>query len=65
MKIVVDHERCIGAGMCALTAPRIFDQDGAGRSVVLESVPARAHHAAIRAAEEICPAAAIRVTDHR
>lgn len=61
MTINVDRELCIGAGMCALTAPQIFDQDAGGKSVVLEPEPAQRHHAAARAAEAVCPAAAIRV----
>ncbi|MGS2806558.1 ferredoxin [Nocardia sp. MW-W600-9] len=27
LELRVDRERCIGAGMCALTAPDVFDQD--------------------------------------
>ncbi len=27
MKVAVDTDLCIGSGMCALTAPRVFDQD--------------------------------------
>ncbi|MFI2341283.1 ferredoxin [Nocardia gamkensis] len=61
MRISVDRGLCIGAGMCALTAPQIFDQDSSGGSVLLEPEPAPLHHAAARAAEEICPATAIRI----
>jgi len=36
MKIQADRDRCIGAGMCALIAPLIFDQDeDDGRVMVL------------------------------
>ncbi|MDF3288193.1 ferredoxin [Streptomyces silvisoli] len=27
MELSIDRERCVGAGMCALTAPDVFDQD--------------------------------------
>ncbi|WP_179201447.1 ferredoxin, partial [Streptomyces scabiei] len=26
MDIAIDHDRCIGAGQCALIAPEVFDQ---------------------------------------
>ncbi len=63
MKIAVDRTLCIGAGMCALTAPALFDQDGGGTSVLLEPDPAPDHHVAARAAEQMCPAGAIRIGD--
>ncbi|MGW7002152.1 ferredoxin [Streptomyces sp. NPDC054933] len=27
MELSIDRERCCGAGMCALTAPEVFEQD--------------------------------------
>jgi ferredoxin len=37
VRIVVDRTVCIGAAMCLLTAPELFDQDADdGRVVVLE-----------------------------
>ncbi|TJZ54690.1 ferredoxin [Streptomyces piniterrae] len=63
MTITVDRDRCVGAGMCALTAPEVFDQDDEeGRVVVLDTEPAPAHQAAARHAAGLCPAAAITVT---
>lgn len=35
MKVTVDASVCIGAGMCALTAPAVFDQDEDDGTVVL------------------------------
>ena len=32
VKIEVDVDRCVGAGMCALTAPAVFTQDDDGFS---------------------------------
>ncbi|MGZ4751071.1 MAG: ferredoxin [Oryzihumus sp.] len=41
MRVVIDRERCQGAGMCALTAPAVFDQsEEDGRVVVLDADPA-------------------------
>ncbi|MFE5298793.1 ferredoxin [Streptomyces sp. NPDC056632] len=60
MDIRVDRGRCIGAGMCALTAPAVFDQDeDEGLVVLLDPRPARDHHAAVRLATGTCPAAAL------
>ena len=40
MRVRVDREVCVGAGMCALTEPEVFDQDPEdGRVVLSEPVP--------------------------
>ncbi|MEU1455738.1 ferredoxin [Streptomyces avermitilis] len=60
LTVTVDRDRCVGAGMCALTAPAVFDQgDEDGRVVLLAPEPASAHHAAAHRAAEFCPMAAI------
>lgn len=60
MKVTVDRERCIGAGMCALTAPAVFDQDPDEAVVVLldESPPER-ERPAVEEAVDRCPAGVI------
>lgn len=64
MELSVDRERCIGAGMCALIAPEIFDQDEAdGRVRLLDSTPTAPHHPTAREAAQSCPAAAIGLRD--
>ncbi|MGK5632749.1 ferredoxin [Streptomyces sp. URMC 123] len=64
MEIDIDRERCVGAGMCALTAPEVFDQDADdGRVVLLERRPPRERQAAARMAAGVCPAGVIRVRD--
>ncbi|MGW4070730.1 ferredoxin [Nocardia grenadensis] len=64
VELVVDRERCIGAGMCALLAPEVFDQDDAdGRVLLLAPAPPAAHHPAAREAAHNCPAAAIALLD--
>jgi ferredoxin len=64
MKIVVDVERCQGAGQCALTAPHIFDQtDDDGTVVVLDEEPPAELHDAVRKAAALCPNSVIRVVD--
>ncbi|MEV5282393.1 ferredoxin [Streptomyces sp. NPDC052811] len=56
----VDRDRCVGAGMCALTAPEVFDQDDEdGLVVLLHPSPGPEHRAAARMAVGLCPAGAI------
>ncbi|MFF8606826.1 ferredoxin [Streptomyces sp. NPDC015346] len=64
MEIRVDRDRCLGAGMCALTAPAVFDQDeDEGLVVLLNARPPQERHAAVRVAAGVCPAAVITVTE--
>ncbi|WDZ88119.1 ferredoxin [Micromonospora cathayae] len=61
----MDARRCIGSGMCVLTADEVFDQDADGRAVVLRPEPPAATRDAVRAAVELCPAAAIGLSTDR
>ncbi|MEU4200021.1 ferredoxin [Streptomyces sp. NPDC045470] len=62
LRLGADRDRCVGAGMCALTAPGVFDQDDEeGLVVVLDAAPAPGHRAAARMAAGLCPAGAITV----
>ncbi|MBB2912503.1 ferredoxin [Streptosporangium becharense] len=64
MKVTVDASVCIGAGMCALTAPAVFDQDeDDGTVVLLDGTPPPGLHAAVRQAGRLCPSGAITVLD--
>jgi ferredoxin len=60
IRIVADRDVCIGAGMCALTAPGLFDQDAGDGLVVLkrELVEGEQLEAA-RNAVDYCPSGAI------
>ncbi|MFF0430168.1 ferredoxin [Streptomyces sp. NPDC021012] len=59
-RLSVDRERCIGAGMCAMTAPDVFDQDpDDGLVLLLHAEPPAAHRAATRMAVGVCPSGAI------
>ncbi|MBL3808009.1 ferredoxin [Streptomyces diastaticus] len=63
MKITVDEEKCCGAGQCVLIAPEVFDQrDEDGIVVLLDATPPAGRHDGVREAAEVCPAAAIQVT---
>ncbi|CAM02117.1 ferredoxin [Saccharopolyspora erythraea NRRL 2338] len=64
MKITVDEEKCCGAGSCVLAAPEVFDQrDEDGVVVLLDAEPAENLHAAVREAADVCPAAAIALSE--
>jgi ferredoxin len=60
MKINADTEVCIGAGMCALTAPQVFDQsEDDGTVVLLQPVPPADQEEAARHAVTLCPSGAL------
>ena len=64
LQIAVDQEACCGSGLCALTAPEVFDQrDEDGVVVALATEPAEADYDAVRAAAAACPASAIHLTE--
>ncbi|MFD1937859.1 MULTISPECIES: ferredoxin [Nonomuraea] len=64
MRINADRGVCIGAGMCVLTAPLVFDQDEDEGLVVLKvaEVPPEAE-AAVARALTLCPSGAITRAD--
>jgi ferredoxin len=64
MKVIADLDLCIGAGVCVLTAPGVFDQgadDGLVR-VLVEEVPT-ADERLVREAVDLCPSAAISIAE--
>jgi ferredoxin len=64
MRIVVDVQRCRGAGLCALTAPEVFDQDeNDGTVVVLEEEPPPEFHHVVGVAAQLCPNSVIRLEE--
>jgi len=62
MKIVVERDLCISAGMCVLSAPAVFDQDlDEAVVVVLDDEPPETERPAVQEAVDRCPAAVIRL----
>jgi ferredoxin len=62
MEIKANTQLCIGAGMCALTAPQVFDQsDDEGLVVLLEPNPPADLEETVRRAVNLCPSGAISV----
>ncbi|MDT0433594.1 MULTISPECIES: ferredoxin [Streptomyces] len=63
MRMTADREVCVGAGLCALTAPEVFDQDDDGLVTVLDPEPGAGQRAAAREAAMLCPSGAVRVVE--
>ncbi|MET7773880.1 ferredoxin [Nocardia sp. NPDC005366] len=60
MRVVVDRDKCIGAGQCVYVAPEVFDQDDDGLVILLkEDVENNGDTADVQQAEVLCPARAI------
>ncbi|MEU6807977.1 ferredoxin [Streptomyces sp. NPDC046831] len=62
MRIDIDKDRCIGAGQCALAAPRVFTQDDDGFSTVLPGQEDGGGDPMVREAARACPVGAIAVS---
>ncbi|MYW00632.1 (4Fe-4S)-binding protein [Streptomyces sp. SID3343] len=63
MRVVADRDVCVGAGLCVLTAPRIFDQDDDGLVTVLVPAPEAVDRTAARQAAHLCPSGAVRTVE--
>ncbi|MFG2092947.1 ferredoxin [Streptomyces sp. NPDC048612] len=62
MRVLIDQDRCCGAGSCVLSAPEVFDQrEEDGIVLLLDAEPPAALHDAVHEAAAICPASAITV----
>ncbi|MEV0049009.1 (4Fe-4S)-binding protein [Saccharopolyspora shandongensis] len=60
MKIEANREVCVSAGMCALSAPEVFDQDDDGIvELLVVEVPVEHADSATRAVA-VCPSGALR-----
>ncbi|MFE7899561.1 ferredoxin [Streptomyces sp. NPDC057424] len=60
LRIIVDLDRCCGSGMCALSAPDVFDQrDTDGRVMLIEQFAPPGSELSVRTASENCPCGAI------
>ena len=60
MKIAADRDLCIGAGLCVVTAPDVYDQDDDGLVVLLTEETDRP---AAREAVGLCPSGALRLVE--
>ena len=64
MRVAVDREICISAGMCVLTAPEVFDQDEEdGRVILLVPEPLDPDDDKVRRAAMLCPSGALSLVE--
>ncbi|MBO0872005.1 MAG: (4Fe-4S)-binding protein [Pseudonocardia sp.] len=63
MRLVADRDVCIGAGMCVLAAPAVFDQDEDGIVAPLVEQVNPVDADAARRAVELCPSGALRTLE--
>ncbi|MGP8300743.1 ferredoxin [Streptomyces inhibens] len=64
MKILIDEDKCVGAGQCVLAAADVFDQrDEDGIVILLDAVPPNALLPQVQDAAARCPALAIEVVE--
>lgn len=64
MRVAADRDLCIGAGLCVVSAPAVFDQDDDdGLVELLVDEPDTADAAAVREAVGLCPSGALSVVE--
>ena len=59
----VDRDVCIGAGLCLLAAPEVFDQGDDGLVLLLGTEPPDPTDPAVREAVRCCPSGALTMQD--
>jgi ferredoxin len=60
VRILGDRDICVGAGMCALTAPDLFEQDEEDGLVVVRNVHVEGQALELaRKALDLCPSGAL------
>jgi ferredoxin len=65
MRIVTDTGRCVGAGQCALTEPKVFDQSDEDGTVVLLTDQAEGDVLDnVREAVDLCPSQALSLEEN-
>lgn len=63
MRIVVDHKKCTGLGMCEAEAPDLFEVQDDGSLVVLQERPGSDARSELEAAVASCPTEALRIVE--
>lgn len=64
LRIVVDRDRCVGAGQCVLSEPAVFDQnDDDGQVVLLVQRPGADLLDRVYDAVDLCPGRALRLAE--
>lgn len=63
MKVNVNYDFCASTGACMQVCPEVFEVRSDGYLYVLQEEPAPELHDKVRQAADMCPTAAITVTD--
>ena len=64
LRVIVDADKCIGAGQCVRQADLVFDQDeDTGLVVLLDEDPPEHLCEAVRTAARVCPVGAITIVE--
>jgi ferredoxin len=63
MKVSVDFDICASTGGCTHIAPQVFKLDGEGFLQILIEEPPAELHAAVTQAADMCPTAAITISE--
>ncbi len=64
MRVLIDQNKCCGAGQCVMVAPAVFDQrDEDGIVILLDAEPPPEQFESVRQAIRVCPALAIAVEE--
>ena len=63
MKVSVDYNVCASTGACMQVCPEVFEVRSDGYLYVLQEEPAAELHDKVRTAADLCPTAAITVTE--
>jgi ferredoxin len=62
MRVIVDQDKCVGAGNCVLRTDEVFDQrEEDGIVMLLQERPSPELYEAVRDAAMTCPALAITI----
>jgi ferredoxin len=63
MKVTVDFDVCASTGTCMQVCPEVFEVRSDGYLYILQEEPAEELREKVLRAEDMCPTAAINVTD--
>jgi ferredoxin len=61
MRIIVEHDRCEGHGLCELTAPQVYELDEDGMVHVNHAEMPPELETSAEAGAHMCPVAALRI----
>jgi len=63
MRITVDYDVCASTGSCVQICPEVFEVRSDGFLYILDESPGESLRSAVEQAADMCPTAAITVTD--